>query len=68
MCSEHFRMEIAADNMLTIHNVQRSNEGNYSCIVSNHLGSDEIIYPVHVQGKNITYILLISDNNTFLII
>ena len=62
------RMEIAADSTLTIQNVQRSNEGNYSCTVSNHLGSDEIIYPLHVQGKNTFIFTMLTLDSCYTIL
>ncbi|XP_068082151.1 cell adhesion molecule Dscam2 [Anabrus simplex] len=46
--SQH-RMEITAENTLIIQNVQRSNEGNYSCHARNNLGSDQIVYSLQVQ-------------------
>lgn len=44
------RSDIGADNALTLRNVQRTHEGNYSCHVKNSLGSDEIVYTLQVQG------------------
>nr|CAD7267821.1 unnamed protein product [Timema shepardi] len=43
------RMEVTAENTLFIQNVQRNNEGNYSCHVKNNLGSDSIMYSLQVQ-------------------
>nr|CAD7393258.1 unnamed protein product [Timema cristinae] len=42
-------MEVTAENTLFIQNVQRNNEGNYSCHVKNNLGSDSIMYSLQVQ-------------------
>ncbi|XP_076675492.1 cell adhesion molecule Dscam2 isoform X9 [Andrena cerasifolii] len=41
--------DIGPDNALTLRNVQRTHEGNYSCHVKNPLGSDEIAYTLQVQ-------------------
>ncbi|XP_043279367.1 Down syndrome cell adhesion molecule-like protein Dscam2 isoform X3 [Venturia canescens] len=46
---KHQRYDIGPDNTLTLRNVQRSQEGNYSCHVKNSLGSDEIVYTLQVQ-------------------
>lgn len=45
------RLEISNDNTLTLRNVQRSHQGNYSCYVKNSLGSDHIVYQIFVQSK-----------------
>lgn len=39
------------DNTLTLRNVQRSHEDNYSCHAKNSLGTDEITYTLHIQGE-----------------
>uniref|UniRef100_A0A1A9Z430 Down syndrome cell adhesion molecule n=1 Tax=Glossina pallidipes TaxID=7398 RepID=A0A1A9Z430_GLOPL len=46
---KHFRLEVSNDNTLTLRNIQRSHEGNYSCIVRNAIGSDHIVYQLFVQ-------------------
>ncbi|KOX73570.1 Down syndrome cell adhesion molecule-like protein Dscam2 [Melipona quadrifasciata] len=43
------KSDIGPDNTLTLRNVQRTHEGNYSCHVKNPLGSDEIAYTLQVQ-------------------
>ncbi|XP_060817476.1 cell adhesion molecule Dscam2-like isoform X2 [Bombus pascuorum] len=43
------KSDIGSDNTLTLRNVQRTHEGNYSCHVKNPLGSDEIVYTLQVQ-------------------
>lgn len=48
---KHIRMEISLDNTLSLRNIQRAHEGNYSCMVKNLFGSDQIIYQLFVQGK-----------------
>uniref|UniRef100_W8BRX8 Down syndrome cell adhesion molecule-like protein Dscam2 n=1 Tax=Ceratitis capitata TaxID=7213 RepID=W8BRX8_CERCA len=46
---KHFRLEVSNDNTLTLRNIQRTHEGNYSCVVRNSIGSDHIVYQVFVQ-------------------
>lgn len=46
--SKH-RLEVAADNTLTLRNVQRHHRGNYSCHVQNRIGADQIVYQLIVQ-------------------
>lgn len=48
---EFFRSDVGPDNTLTLRNVQRSHEDNYSCHAKNSLGTDEITYTLHIQGK-----------------
>lgn len=43
------RMEIGDDNTLTLRNVQRIHESNYTCHVRNPLGADRITYQLYVQ-------------------
>ncbi|XP_033213818.1 Down syndrome cell adhesion molecule-like protein Dscam2 [Belonocnema kinseyi] len=43
------RIDIGLDNTLILRNVQRTQEGNYTCDARNSLGSDSIIYSLHVQ-------------------
>uniref|UniRef100_A0A1I8NL39 Fibronectin type III n=1 Tax=Musca domestica TaxID=7370 RepID=A0A1I8NL39_MUSDO len=46
---KHFRLEVSNDNTLTLRSIQRSHEGNYSCVVRNAIGSDHIVYQLFVQ-------------------
>uniref|UniRef100_T1GSG6 Down syndrome cell adhesion molecule-like protein Dscam2 n=1 Tax=Megaselia scalaris TaxID=36166 RepID=T1GSG6_MEGSC len=46
---KHSRLEVSSDNVLILRSVQRSHEGNYSCVVRNNLGTDQIIYNLLVQ-------------------
>ncbi|XP_026843878.1 Down syndrome cell adhesion molecule-like protein Dscam2 [Drosophila persimilis] len=46
---KHIRMEVNNDNTLSLRNIQRPNEGNYSCVVRNPIGSDHITYQLFVQ-------------------
>lgn len=48
---KHSRLEVSSDNVLVLRSVQRSHEGNYSCVVRNNLGTDQIIYNLLVQGE-----------------
>lgn len=48
---KQFPLEVNSENTLTLRNIQRSHEGNYSCIVRNPMGSDHIVYQLFVQGK-----------------
>ena len=43
------RLEIGEDNTLTLRNVQRQHESNYTCYVRNLLGNDRITYQLFVQ-------------------
>lgn len=43
------RLDIDVDNTLTLRNVQRYHEGNYTCQVRNNHGTDHIIYQLLVQ-------------------
>jgi Down syndrome cell adhesion molecule len=43
------RMEIGEDYTLTLRNVQRVHESNYTCFARNELGSDKITYQLFVQ-------------------
>lgn len=42
-------LEINDDNSLTLRNVQRIHESNYTCHVRNNIGSDRITYQLYVQ-------------------
>lgn len=43
------RIETGNNNTLVLRNVQRQHEGNYTCIVRNSLGSDQIVYQLYVH-------------------
>lgn len=43
------RLEIGDDNTLTLRNVQRIHESNYTCVVRNLLGIERITYQLYVQ-------------------
>jgi len=49
---EFSRSDVGPDNTLTLRNVQRSHEDNYSCHAKNSLGTDEITYTLHIQGRS----------------
>ncbi|ALC39172.1 Dscam2, partial [Drosophila busckii] len=46
---QQFQLEVSNDNTLSLRNIQRSHEGNYSCVVRNPIGSDHIVYQLYVQ-------------------
>lgn len=52
---KQFPLEVSNDNTLSLRNIQRSHEGNYSCVVRNPMGSDHIVYQLYVQGKLRSY-------------
>ncbi|XP_043798140.1 Down syndrome cell adhesion molecule-like protein Dscam2 isoform X4 [Apis laboriosa] len=58
------KSDIGADNALTLRNVQRTHEGNYSCHVKNSLGSDEIVYTLQVQVPPTPPTLLATGTTT----
>lgn len=51
LSDEFYRSDVGPDNTLTLRNVQRSHEDNYSCHAKNSLGTDEITYTLHIQGR-----------------
>jgi len=53
---KEFQLEVSNDNTLSLRNIQRSHEGNYSCVVRNPIGSDHIVYQLYVQGEHIYFI------------
>lgn len=52
------RLDIDPNHTLILRNVQRNQEGNYSCHVKNSLGFDEIVYSLQIQGNLILYLIL----------
>ncbi|XP_017790457.1 PREDICTED: Down syndrome cell adhesion molecule-like protein Dscam2 [Habropoda laboriosa] len=60
----HQKSDIGPDNALTLRNVQRTHEGNYSCHVKNSLGSDEIVYTLQVQVPPTPPTLLATGTTT----
>ncbi|OAD61171.1 Down syndrome cell adhesion molecule-like protein Dscam2 [Eufriesea mexicana] len=52
------KSDIGPDNRLTLRNVQRTHEGNYSCHVKNPLGSDEIAYTLQAFSSDQTATLI----------
>ncbi|XP_076177343.1 cell adhesion molecule Dscam2 isoform X5 [Ptiloglossa arizonensis] len=58
------RSDMGPDNALTLRNVQRTHEGNYSCHVKNPLGSDEIAYTLQVQVPPTPPTLLATGTTT----
>ncbi|XP_030383245.1 Down syndrome cell adhesion molecule-like protein Dscam2 [Scaptodrosophila lebanonensis] len=56
--------EISSDNTLSLRNVQRSNEGNYSCMVRNTFGSDQIVYQLYVQVPPSSPIASVTSTST----
>ncbi|XP_065347787.1 cell adhesion molecule Dscam2-like isoform X4 [Cloeon dipterum] len=54
---EH-RVMVSSDNTLIISNVQRANEGNYTCYARNNLGTDHITFALRVQVPPTQPILL----------
>ncbi|XP_076394369.1 cell adhesion molecule Dscam2 isoform X2 [Megachile rotundata] len=58
------KSDIGPDNALTLRNVQRTHEGNYSCHVKNSLGSDEIVYTLQVQVPPTPPTLLATGTTT----
>ncbi|XP_025265398.1 Down syndrome cell adhesion molecule-like protein Dscam2 isoform X7 [Camponotus floridanus] len=55
---------IGPENTLTLRNVQRSHEDNYSCHVKNSLGTDEITYTLHIQVPPTSPTLLATGTTT----
>ncbi|XP_039950916.1 Down syndrome cell adhesion molecule-like protein Dscam2 isoform X9 [Bactrocera tryoni] len=61
---KHFRLEVSNDNTLTLRNIQRTHEGNYSCVVRNSIGSDHIVYQVYVQVPPSAPVLSVIGSTT----
>jgi hypothetical protein len=49
--SRQARLAVAADGALLLSSAQRSDQGDYTCIVSNEHGRDHVTYHLLVQGK-----------------
>lgn len=47
--AERNRIDIGDDNTLTLRNVRRIHESNYTCVVANQLGIERITYQLYVQ-------------------
>ncbi|XP_034948781.1 Down syndrome cell adhesion molecule-like protein Dscam2 isoform X2 [Chelonus insularis] len=58
------RLDIGQDHTLILRNIQRSQEGNYSCHVKNSLGFDEIVYSLQVQVPPTPPTLLATGTTT----
>ncbi|XP_023037037.2 Down syndrome cell adhesion molecule-like protein Dscam2 [Drosophila willistoni] len=57
---KNIRLEVNHENTLHLRNVERWNEGNYSCTTKNSIGSDQIVYQVYVQVPPSTPIVFIN--------
>ncbi|KAH8391710.1 hypothetical protein KR009_001715, partial [Drosophila setifemur] len=55
------QVEVNSDNSLSLLNIDRSNQGNYSCTVRNNIGSDYITYLLIVQVPPSTPIVSITS-------
>ncbi|XP_077264986.1 cell adhesion molecule Dscam2 isoform X2 [Temnothorax americanus] len=60
----HQKSDVGPDNTLTLRNVQRSHEDNYSCHAKNSLGTDEITYTLHIQVPPTSPTLLATGTTT----
>lgn len=49
--SRQARLAVAPDGALLLSSAQRSDQGDYTCVVSNEHGRDHITYHLLVQGK-----------------
>nr|XP_043066912.1 Down syndrome cell adhesion molecule-like protein Dscam2 [Drosophila bipectinata] len=58
---KHIQMEISKNNTLSLRNIQRAHEGNYTCMVKNLFGSDQITYQLFVQVPPSTPIVSITS-------
>ncbi|XP_036147341.1 Down syndrome cell adhesion molecule-like protein Dscam2 isoform X4 [Monomorium pharaonis] len=58
------KADVGPDNTLTLRNVQRSHEDNYSCHAKNPLGTDEITYTLHIQVPPTSPTLLATGTTT----
>ncbi|XP_015431460.1 PREDICTED: Down syndrome cell adhesion molecule-like protein Dscam2 [Dufourea novaeangliae] len=58
------KSDVGSDNALSLRNVQRTHEGNYSCHAKNPLGSDEIAYTLQVQVPPTPPTLLATGTTT----
>jgi Down syndrome cell adhesion molecule len=47
--AKQHRLEIGDDNTLTLRNVQRTHESNYTCVVRNQVNVERITYQLYVQ-------------------
>ncbi|XP_032663874.1 Down syndrome cell adhesion molecule-like protein Dscam2 isoform X4 [Odontomachus brunneus] len=58
------KSNVGPDNTLTLRNVQRNHEDNYSCHAKNSLGTDEITYTLHIQVPPTSPTLLATGTTT----
>ncbi|XP_012218067.1 cell adhesion molecule Dscam2-like isoform X2 [Linepithema humile] len=58
------KSDVGPDNTLTLRNVQRGHEDNYSCHAKNSLGTDEITYTLHIQVPPTSPTLLATGTTT----
>ncbi|KAK0094057.1 hypothetical protein PV326_011918 [Microctonus aethiopoides] len=61
---KHQRLDIDPNHTLILRNVQRNQEGNYSCHVKNSLGFDEIVYSLQIQVPPTPPTLLATGTTT----
>lgn len=57
------RINVDSDGTLRISNAQRSDQGEYTCLVSNEHGKDHISYHLLVQGKYTSVKILFQYKN-----
>ncbi|KAH0950048.1 hypothetical protein HN011_002504 [Eciton burchellii] len=60
----HQKSDVGPDNTLTLRNVQRNHEDNYSCHAKNSLGTDEITYTLQIQVPPTSPTLLATGTTT----
>lgn len=55
------RKEILSDGTLIIRDTQKSDQGNYTCLVENQYGRDDIVYTVRIRVPPDPPILTVVD-------